>query len=80
MDVLYLFLLKPTGWQSCAKDLACASGCVQAYMRRYAARSGCVSNCKSYARLHNGGPNGCNRESTLTYWGAIGRQGCEANS
>ncbi|KAL5022704.1 hypothetical protein ScPMuIL_001859 [Solemya velum] len=69
-----------SGWESCAKDLACASGCVQTYMGKYVNKKGCSSNCESVARLHNGGPRGCQKPSTDRYWAAIVGQGCSANS
>ncbi|KAL5022330.1 hypothetical protein ScPMuIL_001485 [Solemya velum] len=67
-------------WVSCSRDIMCASRCVQAYMRRYGRGQGCHSNCESFARLHNGGPQGCRRSSTDRYWNAIVGQGCSANS
>nr|UQE85584.1 lysozyme [Tegillarca granosa] len=72
---------KPGGsLEACAKDLACASKCVQHYMSRYIGSSGCAHNCESYARIHNGGPAGCRHISTLGYWDHIQAQGCHASS
>ena len=43
---------------------------IQAYMDRYAtvARLGHTATDKDIARIHNGGPNGFRRSSTLKYW------------
>ncbi|KAL5022328.1 hypothetical protein ScPMuIL_001483 [Solemya velum] len=69
------------GWKKCSRDLACATSCVQAYMLRYANRNGCTSNCQSVARLHNGGPNGCQNPTTLNvYWPSVKKHGCDKNS
>ena len=55
-------------WQKCAKDLNCATQCVNSYMSRYAKMPGCHHDCESYARLHNGGPYGCTNPKTIPYW------------
>ena len=43
---------------------------IQAYMDRYAtgARLGHPATDEDIARIHNGGPNGYKRDSTLGYW------------
>ena len=43
---------------------------IQAYMDRYAteARLGRTATDEDIARIHNGGPNGYKRDSTLGYW------------
>ena len=43
---------------------------IQAYMDRYAteARLGHTAMNEDIARIHNGGPNGYKRDSTLGYW------------
>ena len=43
---------------------------IQAYMDRYAteARLGHPAKDEDIARIHNGGPNGYKRDSTLGYW------------
>lgn len=69
-----------SSWKECADDYTCASNCVRAYMRRYIGYSGCQANCKSYARIHNGGPRGCRYSSTLGYWEKVQSQGCDINS
>jgi len=58
-------------WQGCAKDMACSETCVKSYMALYGA--GCADNptCETYARIHNGGPNGCNMDGTLDYWARV---------
>ena len=60
-------------WRGCTKQMACSENCVRGYMRRYVAR--CVSKagrsqatCQDYARVHNGGPEGCFSSGTLNYW------------
>ena len=57
-------------WRTCAADKACSESCIRAYMNRYARR--CTGNreptCEDYARIHNGGPNGCQNSNTLGYW------------
>jgi hypothetical protein len=59
--------------ESCAADKDCSDGCVRAYMDRYASRctGGREPTCEDYARVHNGGPKGCQRSSTLGYWGKV---------
>ncbi|KAH3837170.1 lysozyme-like [Dreissena polymorpha] len=60
---------RPGGsWKTCASDKTCASQCVQAYMARYVDHFHCPHTCESYAREHNGGPNGCHSASTVDYW------------
>ena len=43
---------------------------MQSYMNRYAteARLGRKPTNEDIARIHNGGPNGYKKESTLKYW------------
>ena len=66
-----------SGWKECALDKECASQCVQNYMKRYAAHYNCPMTCKGFAREHNGGPNGCNKDATLSYWTAVqSHSGC----
>ncbi|KAH3883432.1 lysozyme-like [Dreissena polymorpha] len=55
-------------WPECAADKHCSSQCVQNNMKRYAAHGGCPLSCEGYARIHNGGPNGCHKDATLAYW------------
>ncbi|KAL3886265.1 hypothetical protein ACJMK2_026272 [Sinanodonta woodiana] len=63
-------------WKTCAKDYSCAETCVRNYMARYGPRSGCPETCETYARIHNGGPRGCKRSNTLTYWQRVQSFGC----
>ncbi|KAH7704626.1 Protein ILYS-3 [Aphelenchoides avenae] len=58
-------------WKRCADDYDCASQCVRAYVNRYKANCDGKSDCEAMARLHNGGPQGCNRPGTQGYWDAI---------
>lgn len=57
-------------WMSCANDKSCAEGCIQAYMVRYGTycTGGTPPTCQDYARIHNGGPNGCKSGGTVGYW------------
>ena len=50
--------------------MACSQTCVQNYMQRYGTycTKGRTPTCQDYARIHNGGPNGCNNPNTLSYW------------
>ncbi|KAF6022081.1 hypothetical protein EB796_019609 [Bugula neritina] len=70
-----------SGWRSCAADDTCSRTCVQNYMSRYARR--CARQlgkpksqltCQDYGRLHNGGPNGCRKSSTISYAARISSQ------
>lgn len=65
-----------SSFKACANDYTCASNCVRAYMKRYIGGSGCAANCESYARIHNGGPQGCRYSSTLNYWKKVQQQAC----
>jgi len=58
-------------WQQCTKQMTCSETCVQSYMRRYAARCDPNPTCETYARVHNGGPKGCQRSSTIAYWNKV---------
>ncbi|CAF0814912.1 unnamed protein product [Adineta ricciae] len=59
--------------EACSKDKACSEKCVQAYMARYGTRctGGRAPTCQDYARIHNGGPNGCKITATQGYWNKI---------
>ncbi|GMR51362.1 hypothetical protein PMAYCL1PPCAC_21557, partial [Pristionchus mayeri] len=60
-----------TAWKRCANDYNCSTRCVQKFVDRY--KLGCPNRgtCEQSARLHNGGINGCNMQSTLKYWDTI---------
>uniref|UniRef100_A0A914VM54 lysozyme n=1 Tax=Plectus sambesii TaxID=2011161 RepID=A0A914VM54_9BILA len=58
-------------WKTCSNDYNCATTCVQRYIQRYAFECPNVGACQQMARLHNGGPNGCNEGGTLGYWNVI---------
>ncbi len=63
--------VKPGGsLEACGKNKACSDECVHAYMRRYViyCTGGRTPTCEDYARIHNGGPNGCKEAATLPYW------------
>lgn len=65
------------GWKECATDQICSSHCVQNYMAKNI--KNCYEhNCLSYARLHKGGPSGCNNPHTMTY--ALWIQKCATQS
>ena len=55
--------------EACAADKACSERCVRAYMQRYASRctGSSAPTCRDYARIHNGGPNGCKLSGTVGY-------------
>ena len=72
------------GWQECANNLACAEGCVKAYMNRYGTycTGGRAPVCEDYSRIHNGGPQGCRSSATVGYWDKVrsccgGQSGCD---
>lgn len=48
-------------------------------MNRYG-DSTCGTTCEDYARMHNGGPEGCNKSATNAYWNKIKNAGCSRNS
>ena len=60
-------------YQSCTKNYNCALGCTKTYMKRYGRF--CTGHypitCEEMARIHNGGPYGCQRAATLGYWNAV---------
>lgn len=56
--------LKRRGYKA-VTDRAYAREIVRAYMRRYAPKNATV---QTLARIHNGGPNGHNKDSTQEYW------------
>uniref|UniRef100_A0AC35TJD8 Lysozyme n=1 Tax=Rhabditophanes sp. KR3021 TaxID=114890 RepID=A0AC35TJD8_9BILA len=60
-----------TAWQRCSLDLNCATTCVNNYIKRYSKLCPQYSGCEQIARLHNGGPYGCNKHATDGYWNAI---------
>ncbi|XP_022343938.1 lysozyme 2 [Crassostrea virginica] len=65
--------------ESCADNYNCASGCVRSYMDHYIKYNGCADTCESYARMHNGGPNGCkssHHHATDNYWRLVQAKGC----
>jgi len=57
----------------CTKKMACSITCVNNYMKRYAKRctGGVEPTCEDYARVHNGGPNGCKKNGTLAHWAVV---------
>jgi hypothetical protein len=59
--------------EACAADKSCSDKCVRAYMQRYGSRctGGRTPTCEDYARIHNGGPNGCKSASTIGYWNRV---------
>ena len=61
---------RPGGnWKTCASDYTCAETCFKAYMRRYGTfcTGGSTPTCQDYARIHNGGPRGCQSSATIYY-------------
>ncbi|XP_041478549.1 lysozyme-like [Lytechinus variegatus] len=60
-------------WRKCSADFGCSGDAVQGYMARYAVerRLGHIPTCEDFARIHNGGPDGFNKTSTLKYWARV---------
>ena len=54
-------------------DLRYATKVYRNYMRRYAtaSRLGRVPTAQDVARIHNGGPNGYKKSSTIKYWNKV---------
>jgi hypothetical protein len=50
-----------------------ARAVVRAYVTTYARVKGYPQTPETWARLHNGGPNGPNKKSTLVYWQKVRR-------
>ncbi len=65
----------PGSYQRCA-DLDYSVRVVRAYMQRYATerRIGRAVTAQDIARIHNGGPNGYKRKSTLGYWAKVRKE------
>lgn len=60
-----------SGWQACSDDFKCATTCVQNYIGRYYKHCTGYATpecCEDAARIHNGGPKGCQKSATLGYW------------
>lgn len=67
---------RPGGdYESCTKQMKCSKQCVVKYARRYASEctGGRTPTCEDYARVHNGGPEGCRHDDTLSYWQRVKR-------
>ncbi|KAI1731057.1 destabilase domain-containing protein [Ditylenchus destructor] len=59
-------------WKSCSRDKSCSIQCVKNYMDRYSRNCPASMNaCEKMARLHNGGPYGCQSSSTIGYWNKV---------
>lgn len=65
----------PGPYSRCA-DYAYSVRVFKAYMARYATprRLGRTPTAQDVARIHNGGPNGYKRRSTLTYWSKVKKE------
>ncbi len=61
--------------EACAINKSCADKCVRTYMNRYGSRCvrGRTPTCQDYARVHNGGPNGCRSAVTSSYGNKVAR-------
>uniref|UniRef100_A0AC34Q7H7 Lysozyme n=1 Tax=Panagrolaimus sp. JU765 TaxID=591449 RepID=A0AC34Q7H7_9BILA len=57
-----------TAWKRCADDYNCAVTCVENYVKRYAFKCPGVGDCQRMSRIHNGGPSGCQKPTTVKYW------------
>jgi len=69
-------------WQSCTEQMGCSENCVQSYMNRYGSFCQANPTCQVYARIHNGGPYGCQQDYTIDYWNRVSaccasRGGCD---
>ncbi|XP_033111731.1 lysozyme-like [Anneissia japonica] len=62
-----------SGWRTCAASRSCSESTIQGYMARYAVYRHLrhTPTCQDHARIHNGGPNGFKRSSTLIYWSRV---------
>lgn len=58
-------------WKGCTQQMACSEQCMRDYFKRYISNCGSNPTCEDYARVHNGGPQGCNSDFTLGYWGRV---------
>ena len=54
-------------YQDC-KTKDCAEAVIRVYMLRYARRAWQSHDFETLARIHNGGPKGHKKKSTLKYW------------
>jgi hypothetical protein len=65
----------PGSYEQCA-DLDYSVRVVRNYMQRYATESrlGRPVTAQDIARIHNGGPNGWKRKSTLGYWAKVRKE------
>ena len=69
-------------YAQCLNDLAYSRLVVRAYMRRYCPaqmkrlESGCgtLVDLERIARVHNGGPSGHRRKTTLAYWAKVKKE------
>ena len=59
--------LRGAGYQACRDD-AYARRVIAAYMQRWAPEAWAAADAEVIARIHNGGPQGAERDGTLGYW------------
>ena len=75
-------------YRSCLTSKAYSERVVRAYMNRYAraalrrleAGAGTLADVETVARIHNGGPRGATKKSTLPYWRKVERQLTNTNT
>uniref|UniRef100_A0A0N4ZAJ4 lysozyme n=1 Tax=Parastrongyloides trichosuri TaxID=131310 RepID=A0A0N4ZAJ4_PARTI len=60
-----------TAWKRCADEFSCATTCVENYAKRYAFECPEYGSCERTARIHNGGPRGCQNSGTVGYWDKV---------
>ncbi len=60
-------------YQRC-RDRAYAEAVIAAYMQKWAAAAWATGDAETIARVHNGGPLGASRDSTLPYWQRVRAQ------
>ena len=71
-----------TDYRRCLLSKEYSERVVRAYMYRYAraallrleAGSGTLADVERISRIHNGGPRGASKDSTLAYWRKVRRQ------
>ena len=71
-----------TDYRRCLLSKEYSERVVRAYMHRYAraallrleAGTGTLADVERISRIHNGGPRGASKDSTLAYWRKVRRQ------
>ena len=53
------------------RDMQCAEAVIRVYMLRYAREAWNNHDFQTLARIHNGGPKGHKKKSTIPYWNKV---------